>query len=128
MFERAEAGAGAVPSTIAQLKGAEGKPHSYTVLVNGGIVACAGIVQYWGGRGEAWAIINKLSKRQFLVLHRVVKNYLDQAPFHRVEATVFKAFENGHRWMKTLGFTLEAETLKAYSENKQDYSLYARVK
>jgi len=128
MFDRHLSSENVIVPTYDQFKRIEGSKFAHTVLVEGGIVACGGIVQYWSGRGEAWAVINKLAKRHFLTLHYVVKNYLESVSLHRVEATVAKDFNNGHRWAKLLGFELEAETLKAYSANKLDYSLYARVK
>lgn len=107
---------------------AETDKVSYTLRVNGRVVASGGIVDYWEGRGEAWVIPQKkLTCGEALALQRVIKRFLKVAPYRRIEAVVYKPFRMGHRWVKSFGFKLEAETLKAYSVSGGDYSLYARV-
>jgi hypothetical protein len=107
---------------------AEKLPHSYTILIKGRIVACCGVIEYWKDRGEAWSIIDRYSKAEFVLLFRTVKKLLEDAPIRRIEATINKNFPAGHRWIKLLGFELEAETLKSYGLTGDDYSLYAKVK
>ena len=41
--------------------------------------------------------------------------------------TVDCEFEQGHRWAKMLGFTMEAERMRAYRPDGGDVALYARV-
>ncbi|HMX98857.1 MAG TPA: hypothetical protein PK473_03035 [Nitrosomonas sp.] len=91
------------------------------------IIACAGIIEYWPGRVEAWMFFHPNCKKDFLGIYKVVKKFLKTRRFRRVEATVNKAFVNGHRWVKAFGFQLEAETLRKYGLFGEDSSLYALV-
>lgn len=102
--------------------------HSFTVRIENRILACGGIVEYWPGRGEAWAVVDKFCGNDFLIFDRIVRRFLKMAPYRRIEATVPKDFEQGHRWAKMLGFKVEAPTLEGYGFNGEDFSLYAKVK
>ncbi len=101
---------------------------SYTVRVKGRALMCAGVTEYWPNRGEAWAIIDRDVKVEFLRIHRVVKRFLDVCPLRRIEATIDLDFKQGHRWVEMLGFKLEAPKMKAYRPDGRDASLYALVK
>lgn len=102
--------------------------ETYTLRINGRIVACFGLVPYWEGRAEAWAIIDKDCKHEFVALFKTMKRMIHDSPVPRIEATINKNFREGHRWIKLLGFELEAPTMKKYGVKGHDYSLYARVK
>jgi hypothetical protein len=92
------------------------------------VLMCAGVVEYWPGRGEAWAIFDEKCKSEFIYIHGAVKKFLEICPVKRIEAAVDIGFEAGHRWVKALGFELEAPLLKSYRPvNGGDVSLYARV-
>jgi RimJ/RimL family protein N-acetyltransferase len=56
-----------------------------------------------------------------------VVEFLDNAPYRRIEATVDVGFKQGHRWIKMLGFELEGY-MRAYRPDGADMLLYARVK
>lgn len=99
-----------------------------TILVNGDVAFVGGVVQYWENRAEAWAIFRPGLREHFIALHKEVKSYFRSCPFLRIEATVECEFENGHRWIRALGFTLEAPRLKSYFPDGKDASLYALIK
>ena len=102
---------------------------SYTVLDGDEVLCCAGLVKQWTNRGLVWAYIsNNIGPKRFSVLDRHVRRFLDVAPFDRIEATVDVRFEQGHRWVKSLGFTLEAPMMHRYRPDGGDSSLYARVR
>lgn len=103
--------------------------YSYTGFFEGRPVFCAGVVEYWKDRGEAWAIIDRNVKHCFLSIHNTVKKFLEECPIRRIEAVVDLDFIAGHRWVQNLGFKLEAKFLEAYGPpNGRNCSLYARVK
>jgi RimJ/RimL family protein N-acetyltransferase len=106
----------------------EKMPYAFSIFIQGKVVACAGVIQQWPGRGIAWAIVDELCKREFLALHNVVKRFLDVCPIRRIEATVDVGFEQGHRWVKLLGFQLEAPMMKHYGPDGSHAALYARVR
>lgn len=92
------------------------------------VLMCAGVIEYWKNRGEAWAVFDVNCKKEFVYIHNVVRRYLDICPVRRVEAAVDVGFLPGHRWIRSLGFKLEAPVLKAYRQEGSDVSLYARVR
>lgn len=102
--------------------------HSYTIRVAGRAVACVGLVEFWAERAEAWAIIDRNCKREFLRIHRTVEELLKMCAGRRIEAVVDIGFDAGHRWMELLGFKIEAPLMRAYRPNGGHCSLYARVK
>lgn len=102
---------------------------SHSVIGDDGTVfMCAGVVKYWNGRGEGWAIFNKSVGASMVGVHRIVSRYLDIIPIKRVECTVEADFKEGHRWAKLLGFEMECPRMKNYFENGKDAVLYARVR
>ena len=100
---------------------------SYTALLDGKPVGAAGIIHIWQGRAMAWAFISDIGPRRFLMLHRAVKRFLDGCYVQRLEMSVDCDHKAAHRWAKMLGFTMEAERMKAYAPDGHDCSLYARV-
>jgi hypothetical protein len=106
----------------------EALPHQWSISVDGVIKACGGIVLYWKGRGEAWAMIGDDTRKDFVGIIRAIKKILSITDCDRIEATVIKDFKAGHRLVKLLGFDLEAQTMRKYGIKGWDYSLYARVK
>jgi len=109
------------------LSALEIQPHSRTVLINGSPALCGGIIMSAAHRGEAWAIISKKFRSQFILIHRAVLKFLAECRVKRVEAAVDVDFESGHRWMDNLGFSLEAPVMRAFSPNGGDCSLYSRI-
>jgi len=90
------------------------------------IYGMAGIYEIWEGRGLAWALLAQDAGDQMLTLHRCVQRALDVSMFRRVEADVLNTHEEGHRWMRLLGF--EKEGVRRCYWQGQDYALYARVR
>lgn len=101
--------------------------HSYTVLDGNIPLACGGLIQHWQGRYEAWALMDLVDKKKFILVHRKVKDFFDSHPLPRVEAVVEKGFDAGHRWVKMLGFNLEIDTMINYGIGGTPFSLYSRV-
>lgn len=110
------------------LKALVDAPYTYTALYKDRVVLCAGVIEYWPGRGEGFAIFDKNCREIFSEIHYCVKAFLDSCPVKRVEAAVHVDFKAGHRWAKALGLKLEAPILRSYLPGGGDCSLYARVK
>lgn len=102
--------------------------HAYTIIIEGRVLLCGGIIQYWEGRGEAWSFIAADCKKDFYRIHKIVKRFFELSDLKRIEATVDYNFTQGHRWIKSLGFVCEAPLLKSYLPNGGDSSLYVRVR
>lgn len=101
---------------------------SYTAFIDDRIVACGGAVEYWKNRGEAWIIFGKTSRDKFILLQRAAKKFIQMCPLKRLEASITIGFEAGHRWIKSLGFELEAPLAKSYTQEGEDCALYSRVR
>lgn len=114
--------------TDADEKALENCRFAFTGFGDGKPVICAGLAEYWTNRAEAWAIVDRNSLPYFTQIHYAVKKFLEICPIRRIEAAVDVNFKAGHRWVKLLGFTLEAPVVRKYLPNGTDCSLYAKVR
>lgn len=104
-------------------------PYCHAIVDdNGDVLACGGVIQYWPGRGESWAIFNPRTKANALKVVRLMRDHLDTLPFRRIEATVICGFARGRRFAELLGFELEKECVRKYLPDGSDCDLFARVK
>lgn len=103
-------------------------PQSWAAVSGERVIAVAGVLDYWPGRGEMWAIFNKPTPLEFFQIHRAAKRFIECLPHKRLEATVECDFKAGHRWIQQLGFHLEAEKLKFYGIGGVHMSMYAKIK
>lgn len=99
---------------------------------DGTVLACAGSISYWPGRGAVWAMISMLvSRAEFLAIHRRLLEHLrllrERDGMRRIEATCLAGWGNGRRWLDLLGFGFEG-VMRAYAPDGQDHALYARVR
>jgi RimJ/RimL family protein N-acetyltransferase len=103
--------------------------HAATLMLDGRPIACAGVFPIWEGRAYLWCWLGcNATAKTFLELHRFAKRFLDGLPFRRVEAAVECDFAAGHRWVKALGFELEAPRMRCFEIDGRDSALYARVR
>ena len=103
-------------------------PYSYTAMRDGKAVAVFGALKLWENRALIWSFLGKDAGPSLTVIHRLAKEALDALPFRRVEADTPCEFKQGHRWLRMLGFKLEAECMEAYLPHGGDSALYARVR
>lgn len=114
--------------TVAELERLAARPHSYSYVEDGKVYACAGITEYWEGRGEAWIILSEGLGHRFKAIHTLTKKFLDECPIKRIEGIINVDFKDAHRWIKHLGFEVESPCMKAYGRDGADCVLYAKVK
>lgn len=115
--------------TDENLKSLEDAPgDAYTVMDGDEVIAVAGVMSYGDGRGLAWSYLSNVIGNRMLPLTKAVKRFLSIANYRRIEMVVDCDFTQAHRWAKALGFTMEAERMKAYGMTGKDCSLYAMVK
>lgn len=100
--------------------------ESFSYLVGEDIVACGGEIDQWAGRKQAWMFLAPGSEKHLLAITRRIKDKLEVTP-GRVEMTVIKSFEPGHRWAKMLGFEVETPCLRAYGPAGEDHVGYVRI-
>lgn len=100
--------------------------EAYTGWVGDKPVICAGVLPMWEGREIAWAFIADGCSSNFVSIHRAVDRFFRWRRTARIETTVACDFEQGHRWVKLLGFECEAPRMRAWGRDGRDYALYAR--
>jgi RimJ/RimL family protein N-acetyltransferase len=102
--------------------------YAFTALVDGRPVLVGGLYEMWENRALLWSLLDSTAGSHFISLHRSVKRFLDMQPYRRIEAECDCDFAPGHRWLKLLGFRLEAARMRAFRVDGGDSSLYAKVK
>lgn len=116
-----------VSAPLVTAEQAAGLGHAYTALVDDRPVACAGLYELWPGRALAWAYVGVDAGHEFIAITRAVRRHLEAASWRRVEAYVDAGFENGHRWVKALGFGFDG-LLRGFMPDGRDMALYSRVR
>lgn len=94
---------------------------------DGNVVGCSGVIKQWDNRAIAWALLADWSGKHFVKVHKAVKRFLDMTEFDRIEAFVDAEFEQGHRWVKMLGFEREGY-MRKFNPDGRDAVLYARIR
>lgn len=100
---------------------------AWTGEVDGKVIACGGLIPQWENRALAWMLIGEDAGPHFAALHKHVKRFLVRAPYRRIEAHVDVGFEQGARWMKMLGFELEAYK-RAFRPDGADMLEFVRIR
>lgn len=98
--------------------------RSWTGVVNGVPIVCAGVIQHWRGRSEAWAFMSHRTGPHMLWITREVKKKLDEVQ-GRIEITVRHDFVAGQRWAALLGFKIEG-WLERYGPEGESHISYVR--
>lgn len=91
------------------------------------VIACMAIAELAQHRAIVFALLSADAGRYMLDFTRFALREFATLPYARLESLVACDFAAGHRWMKMLGFEIEAPRMKKFSTRLQDYSLYARV-
>lgn len=107
--------------TLAQIE----RENSWTAVVDGAPVVCAGTLKHWEGRHMAWAYLARESGPHMLWITREVKQRL-AAVSGRIEMTVLASFLAGHRWARLLGFEIETPLMRRYGPDRADHVGYVR--
>ena len=103
--------------------------HARTAFYEDKPIAAAGVIPIWGGVGQGWVIVDEHAPEKFSLvraMRRGMRDIVANAPFHRVQADVRKAFPQGQKFLRMLGFTYEGP-LDAYSVDGKDYERFAFV-
>ena len=101
---------------------------TWAVLASGEVIAIAGTVEPWKERAVGWAFLSHSSGAHMLGLTRVVRKYLNECGYRRVETYVDAQFTKGCRWAELLGFRLETpEPMPQFTPNGNSAYLYGRT-
>ena len=101
------------------------KQNSWTGVVDGEPLVCAGTMLQWPGRHAAWAYLGNDTAPHMLWITKETLVRLD-AVKGRIELTVRCDFPAGHRWAKMLGFKVETPRMEAYGPGGEAHTAYVR--
>jgi hypothetical protein len=99
--------------------------NSWTGVLDGDPLVCAGTMQQWPGRHIAWAYLGRDTAPHMLWITREVARRLEEVR-GRIELTVRCDFGAGHRWAEMLGFKLETPCMKGFGPSGEDHTGYVR--
>lgn len=101
------------------------RENSWTGVIDGQVMVCAGTILQWPGRHTAWAYVARGTLRHMPWITEEVKRALEKVK-GRVEFTVRADFPAGLRWAKTLGFEIETPLLRGYGPEGEDHVGFVR--
>lgn len=110
------------PAVLAQVE----QQNSWTGVVEGEPIACAGTVLQWPGRYTAWAYMGRNTGPHMRWLTKAVLDNLAGVK-GRIELTVRADFPAGQRWARMLGFEVETPLLKAFGPLGEDHVGFVRM-
>jgi hypothetical protein len=90
-------------------------------------MACAGVIDRGGGRGEAWAVLAGDIGLGMVPVTRAIQRGFRAMSYRRIEAMVACNFQPGRRWVQMLGFEFEG-VARAYMDDGSDGERWARVR
>jgi hypothetical protein len=118
------------PDTGKWCKAAQIKNQSFSVIFEGKLVACAGIIPKMEGVGVAWALYPP-EIGDYHIDPRTARDKLEELiekhNYRRVEATVRADFPAGASYLRWMGFKREGR-MKKYEPDGTDSFLYARTR
>ena len=103
--------------------------HAISVLRNGEVLFCLGVIHVWGSYGSAWLFMSNKGRDCVFDIFRIGKKFLKETvPFKRIEATTNFSNDMHNRFIKLAGFKVEAPLLRNYFPDGGDAVLYAMIK
>ncbi len=105
-------------------------PLSSTLMEDGHPLVCVGVVAFTEHRALLWTFFSgEVTAYNFRAVHSWAKKFLQSLKFRRIEATTEVDFEQGNRWLKTLGFKREDKSgMTAFGVDGRSHALYALIK
>lgn len=96
---------------------------------NGNLLACSGAALRWPGNAVVWSLLDIRCSPWLLEVTRLGNVCLDFVNHHvtRLETLVETPFENGHQWVRMLGFK-RVGTMHKFACDGRDFDLYERIR
>jgi hypothetical protein len=101
------------------------RENSWTGVVDGEPVVCAGTIKQWEGRHLAWAYLAQNTGPHMLWITREVRKALAKVQ-GRLEFTVRADFPAGMKWAEMLGFEIETPCLEAFGPQGESHVGFVR--
>lgn len=110
------------PEVLADLQGS-----AITVVLDDMPLACGGALEYWPGRSQLWAFLNAEHSPKHMMAITHAARALIRPLKGRIEFTVRRDFDAGHRWARALRFDVETPLLSSFGINGEDHTGYVRI-
>lgn len=98
----------------------------WTAEVGDKVLGCWGAVPEWQNRCVVFSLLGADCGKHMAAIHKASLRFLTSIPFRRMEAHVDIGFDQGIRWMKMLGFELEAYK-RAFRPDGADMLEFVRI-
>ena len=101
---------------------------AFTLLIDGKVEACGGIIMIDETFGECWVFIPFVN-RGTVVYRNILRKFeelIEDHKFRRLQSLVVEGFENAEKLIDRLGFVYEG-TMKKFGANGENMKLYAKV-
>jgi ribosomal protein S18 acetylase RimI-like enzyme len=98
----------------------------YSAMLGINVVACAGVIEFWPGRSQAWALLSEGFHGHMKSIHRGVTDFLKSYRVDRLECVVDPRNEKTIRWAEHLGFAYES-TMKKYTPSGDTQLMMVRM-
>lgn len=112
--------------TLAYGRSLEAAGPAYTAVAGMDVIACAGIVEFWEGRSQVWALLSDQMPQYRKTIHKAVKGFLSGYRMRRLECVVDPRSEAAIRWAIRLGFHYESP-MRAYTPDGADQVMFVRI-
>lgn len=99
-----------------------------SAILDGEVLAVAGILPQWRGVGLAWAWLGRGWRKRARAITNEIARGLAISDYHRIEAAVRVDYPRGHEWIRRLGFELETPVARKWGPDGMDYSIYVRLR
>lgn len=99
---------------------------SYSALVGVDVVACFGVIEFWPGRSQAWALMSDFFYLHVKAVHRSVRNIVKSYKVDRLECVVDPRNDKTIRWAEHLGFEYES-TMRKYTPGGDTQIMMVRI-
>lgn len=109
---------------LAQFRQYAERYSAFTLLTDGGPVACGGLVPVHGHRAVAWSILTPSTP--VVAAARLAQRYLDLQDMFRIETVVDCEDEASQKWLHLIGFERETPPLVGYSADGSSAFMYVR--
>lgn len=118
------------PSFIQRVDEVAGAGPSATVMKQEEIVGSVGMVPFWDGMAEVWAVVSRHVMKAKVHFHKASANLMDhfvnKLQLNRVQAAVIADHPKALCWVMRLGFKPEG-TMKKYGPNGNDYVMCSKI-
>jgi hypothetical protein len=126
-----DAGILVMPNLDRRLEQAVVPDQSFTATEDGKVVGVGGVVPFWDGVGEAWAIYPRDTRRYRFAIYRITKQMINlierRYNYRRIEAKAHCGWMAAVSFLIAMGFEIEGRA-RAYGPDGADYYHMARVR